>query len=140
MGTTPIRTFTIQKLQPLLDKSNAKEIPIRLVAAKAYPRGSRLKESATRGVYDLWDGTGSWQLLCSNDCQTDADGKITLSATAGNVFGTEHGTFELSTTGYYNGAFDTKDLPAFNGAALTGAPAGSRLLSGTAADGLLYIP
>lgn len=138
MPTAPIRTYNPNCLQPLMGRSEAHEVNVRLTASKVYPIGARLKETATRGTYDLWDGTGNWQLLNKYACNTDATGNITLVGQSG-VVGDEFGGFSQYATGYYQGAFDTKDLTAFDAAALTGSPAGTSLISGTAVDGVIVL-
>jgi len=54
MATSPIRTYSTTKLQPFQDPNKARQIPVRLASSGTYPRGTRLIETGTQGIYQAW--------------------------------------------------------------------------------------
>jgi hypothetical protein len=144
MATSPIATYTNQKLEPFQNPDLAREIQVRFAAGVAnIPKGTILGEiTASPGVFRPYasgnvDGSQNPRAIARYDMQIDGAGLITLSPTAAQSGG-DRGEKHRSAPAFVRGDFRTTDLVGLDATALTNSPQW-KLVQGSVADGILAI-
>jgi hypothetical protein len=141
MPTSATHVYTNAGLLPYMDPDDAVEISVKLVASTDYAAGQVLGEvAATPGVFGVYGDAGAGGLdtarcLLHYDCQTDADGKVTLSPTASQGGG-EHLEKLEGAPAYFKGTFRCQDLTGLTADAVADL---GRLIQGTFSDGILVM-
>lgn len=141
MATSPSQYYSDQFLQPYIYPDLARTESVRIAPSLTIARGTVLGElTATPGVYKPYasgntDGSQVAKAIAKYDMVTDANGNITLSATAGTTSG-QFGESLLSVGVWMKGAFNTTELTGLDSGALTTL---GHLIQGVLASGVIEI-
>jgi len=135
MPTTPVTTFSNNKLDPLLDGEDALEYAVSLVGPVTYVKGTVLGEvSATPGTFKAYasgssDGSQVPKCILRDAVTVDASGNITIPG--------ENNMIRLDTHAFFAGTFACADLTGLDANALTAG--GWRLINGSVTTGAVRL-
>lgn len=144
MPTTPVDTWSMQRLDPFMEPTEAGEIAVNLIASTTFAMGTLLGElTATPGTYKAYasgnvDGSQVPKLILRHACVTDASGNITYGGGPAGSNQDGIGPSSKVTDAFYSGIFKTTDIPNLDAGAVTAL--GAHYLSGNLASGIIVIP
>lgn len=136
MPTAATTTWSAaNRLDPVFNPEDAKEIDVALAASLTYVKGTVLGEvTATPGTFKPYasgnvDGSEIPKLILRYACVTDASGNITLLGEQGQTY--------KAVPAFMNGFFKTSELTGMDANAVT--KLGAALVSGNLTTGIIRI-
>lgn len=137
----PLTTYSLRKLEPLIDPMNLWEVNVGFTASQNIPRGTVLGIVTSTGLCKPYasgnnDGTQKPAYLAIYDMQVDSSGNVTFSSTAGQTGG-DYSLQQLTAPVAIAGTFAAADLAGLDATALTNNPAWN--LVGSLTTGTLRI-
>lgn len=143
MATTPITTFSGQKLEPYFADLKPVMMAVRISASQTLVRGTILGQVTSGGLFQAYSdadspaGVGVARCILPFDIISDAAGLLTYGTTAGSSgeFGEKKLTVEVYIGQIVLRAEDLTGLDANGLADLQG-----RIPAGTISAGIIYIP
>jgi hypothetical protein len=139
MATTPIHTFSGQKLEPYLSEPVPQSVAVRISASKTIARGTVLGQVTSGALFEAYSdadspaGVGVARGIIAYDVISDAASLLTFGTTAASAG--EFGEKVLSVPMYISGTFRAEDLTGLDANGL--ADLQGNIVSGTISAGII---